>query len=72
MVTVRDTSKTGGPCAKVLRHLNDRDAAASLSTAIVGERPDTLRIGSASMRATSSHAARWRDGDVLISTRRSG
>jgi hypothetical protein len=42
MVKVSSTPKTGQPRAVVSRHLNDRDAAASVSSAVIDERPDTL------------------------------
>ena len=38
MVNGGSTPKTGQPCAKVLRHLKDRDSAASVSTVLIGER----------------------------------
>jgi hypothetical protein len=38
MVNVGRTSTTSQLCAKVLRHLNDRDSVASVSTALIGER----------------------------------
>jgi len=42
MVKVSSTPKTGQPRAVVSRHLNDRDAAGSVSSAVIDERPDTL------------------------------
>jgi hypothetical protein len=43
MVKVSSTPKTGQPRAVVSRHLNDRDAAASVRSAVIDERPLTLQ-----------------------------
>jgi hypothetical protein len=45
MLKVSSTPMTGQPRAMVSRHLNDRDAAASVSSAVIDERPDTLHSG---------------------------
>lgn len=39
------TSKTGQWCGVAPRHMNDRDAAASVNSAVVLERPHTLQSG---------------------------
>jgi hypothetical protein len=44
LVKASGTSKTGQPRG-VVRHLNDCDAAASVSSPVFVERPDTLRSG---------------------------
>ncbi len=45
MLKASSTPKTGQPRAVVSRHLNDRDAAASVSSAVIDERADTLHSG---------------------------